>query len=328
MQWARKQKGFTIVELLIVVVVIAILAAITIVSYNGITQRARSSMAQNAVSDAKKKLEIYAINNSETYPSDLSAAGLSGSSSVAYQYSVNNSTSPKGYCVTATAGDVSYYIASNFTYTSGSTSTVNQSNPTQGVCPGHSTSGAAITNLAVNPGVEVNSSGFGGPNSSTVARNTAKSHQGVGSLLVTMPANGSSVTVGASVLTNPDVTAAFEPNKTYTASAWVWVPSSTVDITMSIQGSGRASVTNPTERTTSVKNQWTRITNTFTTAASGSIAIYVLNDTSTPATTTQFYLDDVMIVKGDTPANYADGNTPGWVWNGTPGNATSSGPAV
>jgi prepilin-type N-terminal cleavage/methylation domain-containing protein len=34
------RQGFTIVELLIVVIVIAILAAITIVAYNGITNRA------------------------------------------------------------------------------------------------------------------------------------------------------------------------------------------------------------------------------------------------------------------------------------------------
>jgi len=47
MQQIPKQKGFTIVELLIVVVVIAILAAITIVSYNGITERARLSNAKS-----------------------------------------------------------------------------------------------------------------------------------------------------------------------------------------------------------------------------------------------------------------------------------------
>ena len=41
---ARKNnQGFTLVELLIVVVIIAILAAITIVVYNGIQQRARDS---------------------------------------------------------------------------------------------------------------------------------------------------------------------------------------------------------------------------------------------------------------------------------------------
>ncbi|NCO10935.1 prepilin-type N-terminal cleavage/methylation domain-containing protein, partial [Candidatus Saccharibacteria bacterium] len=36
----KRINGFTIVELLIVVVVIAILAAITLVSYNGITGQA------------------------------------------------------------------------------------------------------------------------------------------------------------------------------------------------------------------------------------------------------------------------------------------------
>ncbi len=44
--WAQ-QRGFTIVELLIVVVVIAILAAITIVAYNGIQNRARDSIIRN-----------------------------------------------------------------------------------------------------------------------------------------------------------------------------------------------------------------------------------------------------------------------------------------
>lgn len=39
----KRQGGFTIVELLIVIVVIGILAAITIVAYNGIQQRANNS---------------------------------------------------------------------------------------------------------------------------------------------------------------------------------------------------------------------------------------------------------------------------------------------
>jgi prepilin-type N-terminal cleavage/methylation domain-containing protein len=44
--WAQKQKGFTIVELLIVIVVIAILASVTVVAFNGIQERARIAAGQ------------------------------------------------------------------------------------------------------------------------------------------------------------------------------------------------------------------------------------------------------------------------------------------
>ncbi len=52
MFWANKSRGFTIVELLIVVVVIAILAAITIVSYNGISRQAKNSALQSDIASA------------------------------------------------------------------------------------------------------------------------------------------------------------------------------------------------------------------------------------------------------------------------------------
>ena len=63
-----KAQGFTIVELLIVVVVIAILAAITIVSYNGITARANTSKAQANAAAAQKKAEAFNADNPVTNP--------------------------------------------------------------------------------------------------------------------------------------------------------------------------------------------------------------------------------------------------------------------
>lgn len=54
-----RQSGFTIVELLIVIVVIAILAAITIVAYNGIQNRAKASSAQSLANAVVKKAEAF-----------------------------------------------------------------------------------------------------------------------------------------------------------------------------------------------------------------------------------------------------------------------------
>jgi general secretion pathway protein G len=64
-QWTR-QSGFTIVELLIVIVVIGILAAITIVAYNGIQQRGRNAQTTSAVTAWAKAIRLYEVDNGST----------------------------------------------------------------------------------------------------------------------------------------------------------------------------------------------------------------------------------------------------------------------
>ena len=62
-----QQKGFTIVELLIVIVVIGILAAITIVSFNGVQSRARNAQTVLAAKSYATAFQGYLIQNG-SYP--------------------------------------------------------------------------------------------------------------------------------------------------------------------------------------------------------------------------------------------------------------------
>lgn len=72
-----KQKGFTIVELLIVIVVIAILAAISVVAYNGIQQRAKLSTALSELSNLSKTVSVFQVDqSSQPYPNDPSEWSL------------------------------------------------------------------------------------------------------------------------------------------------------------------------------------------------------------------------------------------------------------
>lgn len=73
-----KAKGFTIVELLIVIVVIGILAAITIVAYNGITKRASDTQRRSDVQSIAKALELYYIDNNR-YPAGSGSTTINSS---------------------------------------------------------------------------------------------------------------------------------------------------------------------------------------------------------------------------------------------------------
>ncbi len=74
---SRTARGFTIVELLIVIVVIAILAAITVVAYNGIKNRADFSKKQSDLSTIVKALELYKTDNGR-YPNSEACDNQTG----------------------------------------------------------------------------------------------------------------------------------------------------------------------------------------------------------------------------------------------------------
>lgn len=86
----KRTGGFTVVELLIVIVVIGILATLTIIAYSGVQNDARTAVLASDLEQNIKKLDIYRLKNNEQYPNDLasaqSSAGIAASSNVSLAY--------------------------------------------------------------------------------------------------------------------------------------------------------------------------------------------------------------------------------------------------
>lgn len=99
--------GFTIVELLIVIVVIGILAAITIVAFNGVQDKARDASAKSGATQAYKKLEAYKALNG-AYPNTLAEAQISNTASTTYAYSTLNDG--QTFCVAAQTGSSQFSV--------------------------------------------------------------------------------------------------------------------------------------------------------------------------------------------------------------------------
>jgi len=118
----KKERGFTIVELLIVIVVIGILAAITIVAYNGVQTRARNSAAQSAAENMAKKLEAFNAATG-TYP-------VNGPNTVTTQLATQNESSLTGSGITVGtptsaigSGTVQVKLCGSATLATGATAT-------------------------------------------------------------------------------------------------------------------------------------------------------------------------------------------------------------
>ena len=98
----RQLAGFTLIELMIAVVVVAVLAASALPSYQSSVRKARRSDAMDAAVGVQHAQERHRSNNT-AYATTLSAMGLSASSTNSHYGAALSAVSAGGYTLTLTA---------------------------------------------------------------------------------------------------------------------------------------------------------------------------------------------------------------------------------
>ena len=310
----NKKSGFTIVELLIVIVVIAVLAAITIVAYNGIQDRAHTSAAASSSTQAAKKIKVWQVDNELTTPSCSQFYTLVTNSGTGaptgtcafdfkdtnYQYT---GYSAGAFCVTTTVVNKSYKVSDSTT-------------PTAGGCAGHGQGGvAAITNLVLDPKA-TGSNWFGSNLSGSITRTYGVSWNGTTNWvrMVASTAGYSSARLYVNELDLVD-------GSTYTAS-FVVGNSGTATVTFFIDF---CDVNSPVISV--APGEQKRIS--FSAGIADYTATYRFIDVNINQTDANgLLITSGMLTRGSTLYNYADGTSANWAWTGTANNSTSSGPPL
>jgi prepilin-type N-terminal cleavage/methylation domain-containing protein len=116
---SKPDYGFTIVELLVVIVVIGILAAITIVSFTGIAQRAKVASLQSDLSSSAQQLKIY-YTYTGSYPTSLDGNNCfvpannnmcsKPSSGNSFTYTPAGGSNPQTFTLDAVNGSTRYRV--------------------------------------------------------------------------------------------------------------------------------------------------------------------------------------------------------------------------
>lgn len=270
--------------------------------------RANVSLLQSELANSAKAMETDKAAN-DRYAATPTAAndgkGLPIGKATNYQYRSTATT----YCITATNGGVSYMISEVST------------SPTAGGCPGDPANGE-ISNLVTNPSIESNMTGWG---STWVATPVARVSGGAG-----VVSGGSALEINAGTANASGGLYSFsnlQSGTAYMVSAYVTLVSGEGTPFMISANDGAGTRAWKSIAASLTVGQPVRVSLTWTSSATpnGNIS-FMRNGTATG--TGAIRIDNLMITQGSSLYNYADGASPGWIWNGTAQNSTSKGLAL
>src|SRR5680860_146778 len=126
------KSGFTIVELLVIIVVIGILATLTIIAYTGIQQKAIVASINSDLDNASRSLKLFQVENNDNYPLTNDCSSTPAANSICLKSSPGNS-----YTVfeTNNSGSRSFCLTVKNSTTNAKYHITQDSAPTLGVCP-------------------------------------------------------------------------------------------------------------------------------------------------------------------------------------------------
>lgn len=301
----RQSTGFTIVELLIVIVVIGILAAITIVAFNGVSNKAKVAAAQSSLNGAKKQVEIArTTNGTDAYP--LSMTGLDANVTYTAKATLG------GYCLVNGSAAKEPYMATS-------------SNGVPHVGPSTITDGCKIQNIVTNPSFEFNAFNWDKGAQAAITQITDPAHVNVG--------------VGAGLLRRTSSVAgegytrmnmATVVGKRYSVSFAVKNYSGAPAITASVRNFNMGwSVADNAIMNITPTASYVRYTLNWT--AQDTTSLLLVENMSTVANSA-IVIDAVMATEGENAGAYIDPDLKpgtGWAWDNpnAQGYSTSTGPA-
>lgn len=100
----NKDQGFTLVELLIVIVILGILATVTVFAVQGITDKGKTNACNVEVRALETAVEAYYVDNNQAFPAQLS--DLAGTSAVPTKYT-KTAVTDSDWVYNSTDGSVS-----------------------------------------------------------------------------------------------------------------------------------------------------------------------------------------------------------------------------